>query len=1475
MLVTGDSVTMTASANTGYKFSQWEDGNTDNPRTVIVVGSMTYTALYTTVQTYTIYALSNNDDYGTVTGGGTYNSGAKATLTATPKSGYKFVKWNDDNTSATRTITVSATAAYVATFEPLISATATYIAGYSEGTSATAYIAVTPSATPTSCGGSVSGATCSLAGAYNGANYIVKVSGLTAGSSYTFYPVVNGSTMSTSLNFTAPASNVASSGYASRVADGTAFKVNGARVDVHGAGGVKTTYANAGWTTLTSSGVDVFPIPSIVSTNGRDYVNLKYIVRKSTPSASVSSARVGINADIMIGSNDRAPVYKMEYGLRTAASTAANALSFAILTQKGTDGLAAQIEKTASSRWFGYWSYRSANTFVNTSATSLSGIDSGAAVSWQNLDLSSGAPQTVNVIIGVADKLDVDTDAKGDGTLESDPGTVTPSADVEVTPPTVPTITRDGTTVTVSPTVTGLTYTLYDEAGNELGTATGTGEAIQFTGIAVDKAISLSVVDPTTGAESHVSSPASDSKVKVGDGSYYASIEDAIADATGGETIQLLDDMTGTLTIPAGANLTLDLNGHSIDGGTECGVTNGPVIAVASGAVFTLKDTVGTGVIKNGFAGTGKIGGGAVCNCGTFTFESGIISNCYAAGYLDGGTCWNGEGGAICNDGSASVFKMTGGTIIDCGAPVGGAIAVSDGAVGTITGGLVTNCTTIGMLDGWTGIGGAVMNKNELVIDGGVFAGNSAIYGGVIDNRASLIVSNGTFAANTGYNLGGAIRSLGSTEILGGTFTDNVSTNRGGAIYLGADIEPDPVIENATFVGNSADNGGAVLCQVDCLIRNCLFEENYASDRGGAISTYYALEVSNTVISANDADGYGGGICTQDQLTLDEGTVITNNSSYYGGGICQLVGGFTMTNGVTITGNSGSYGGGIFAYTDTTLEIDGGEVTDNEAYYGGGICNWQGEVNIDGGSINANYSYYSGGGVYNYYGYVYLYRGEIDDNYAKYGHGGAVYNSGLVYVAGGEISGNYAAGSGGGICNVNLCELFAGDVSGNYSGSHQYNDNVYVAADTTLYLRYYPKCSSVYLDGATAAVQVLGAMSTATDIGFYSASGARVLTSGWGAKSGDPDWTQMFTSLNGSPFYIKPTPDGSELELTYDYTVTFDANGGSGTLATQTKQYGDNQSLSSNTLSRTYYTFNGWNTAADGSGTSYDDAEACEFGDAAATGGTAFTLYAQWVINVPYYTVEYLANGGEGEVKTDEAVFNATYTIAANEFTQDGYTFGGWATNATGSAVYEAGQKVFNLGAADATVSLYAVWIEDSSKHPGDIEENIEAETAELAKEAVTIAIPEPTKFTEKGITGAKETAYLEMFEKKVTGEAGNYTVEIVLTKEAEEQVQQSVDEAVKKLAEELSTKAFKTNHDRQFKLDIDDAVPGIYYSVESTATLDNPEWSASTSERVLCDGEGKFTVTLPFKGDPETTDSQHYRFKADLQGKVKSKGEK
>ena len=55
---------------------------------------------------------------GTVSGGGTYVSGTAVTIKATPNAGYRFSKWSDGNTSATRTVTVNGAATYTAYFVP-------------------------------------------------------------------------------------------------------------------------------------------------------------------------------------------------------------------------------------------------------------------------------------------------------------------------------------------------------------------------------------------------------------------------------------------------------------------------------------------------------------------------------------------------------------------------------------------------------------------------------------------------------------------------------------------------------------------------------------------------------------------------------------------------------------------------------------------------------------------------------------------------------------------------------------------------------------------------------------------------------------------------------------------------------------------------------------------------------------------------------------------------------------------------------------------------------------------------------------------------------------------------------------------------------------------------------------------------------------------------------------------------------------
>ena len=114
----GTIITLTATPSPGYNFVSWNDGNTDNPRTITVTEDATYIANFADedAQIYTITAMSANDSMGTVSGGGIYPEGTGVTLTATPVGNYLFVGWNDGNTENPRTITVTEDATYIANF---------------------------------------------------------------------------------------------------------------------------------------------------------------------------------------------------------------------------------------------------------------------------------------------------------------------------------------------------------------------------------------------------------------------------------------------------------------------------------------------------------------------------------------------------------------------------------------------------------------------------------------------------------------------------------------------------------------------------------------------------------------------------------------------------------------------------------------------------------------------------------------------------------------------------------------------------------------------------------------------------------------------------------------------------------------------------------------------------------------------------------------------------------------------------------------------------------------------------------------------------------------------------------------------------------------------------------------------------------------------------------------------------------------
>ena len=166
---------------------------------------------------------------------------------------------------------------------------------------------------------------------------------------------------------------------------------------------------------------------------------------------------------------------------------------------------------------------------------------------------------------------------------------------------------------------------------------------------------------------------------------------------------------------------------------------------------------------------------------------------------------------------------------------------------------------------------------------------------------------------------------------------------------------------------------------------------------------------------------------------------------------------------------------------------------------------------------------------------------------------------------------------------------------------------------------------------------------------------------------------------------------GSKAGDTYVYTngkwaikgneiaITFDPNGGTGSMEAMSVNPGVNNMLTANTFTRENYTFTGWNTAADGTGTAYADKATVNFSENT-------TLYAQWTQD-PVITFD--ANGGDGTMGAQTVKPSEATALTANSFTRADYDFTGWNTVADGSGTAYADKAEITT---DTDITLYAQW---------------------------------------------------------------------------------------------------------------------------------------------------------------------------------------
>ena len=158
------------------------------------------------------------------------------------------------------------------------------------------------------------------------------------------------------------------------------------------------------------------------------------------------------------------------------------------------------------------------------------------------------------------------------------------------------------------------------------------------------------------------------------------------------------------------------------------------------------------------------------------------------------------------------------------------------------------------------------------------------------------------------------------------------------------------------------------------------------------------------------------------------------------------------------------------------------------------------------------------------------------------------------------------------------------------------------------------------------------------------------------------------------------------------YTVVYNKNAtdATGSMSNVVHTYDEAKTLTANAFSRPGYNFNGWNTASNGSGTSY--ANSASVSNLTTTNEGTVNLYAKWS---PWtHTVAYNGNatGVTNLPGNQTKTYGSALTLSSTKPVRAGYLFQGWATSANGSVVYQPGAS-YTADQNGGTVTLYAVWL--------------------------------------------------------------------------------------------------------------------------------------------------------------------------------------
>ncbi|QDT45553.1 putative outer membrane protein pmp20 precursor [Gimesia alba] len=351
--------------------------------------------------------------------------------------------------------------------------------------------------------------------------------------------------------------------------------------------------------------------------------------------------------------------------------------------------------------------------------------------------------------------------------------------------------------------------------------------------------------------------------------------------------------------------------------------------------------------------------------------------------------------------------------------------------------------------------GGAIYNREVLVISDSLLTANQAEYGGAIfSTAAGLTISNSTFSGNKA-NSGGGIFSLNSLlSVTMSTFSTNYSDLLGGGIYSESSkrfLLDASTITGSTFTENSSVGGGGIYINSgDLIVTNSDFLRNEAKYGGGIYITGNLNDsrvlIQNSTFGENNAQDTGGGLVNNGSILTIEGSTFSDNEAHEkykpsrpeiesGGGIYNYSGSLIVTDSVFSRNRTFGKGGAIYSSSSDSLLVSNSLFFQNSANHGGGIYNKYTSIDVLESTFTENTALSSGGGIDSFIGTLTVIDSVFNQNKATT-DGGGINNRGVLFVLGSTFGQNTSGISGGAISNIPLgtVTITNSTLSGNQSG---------------------------------------------------------------------------------------------------------------------------------------------------------------------------------------------------------------------------------------------------------------------------------------------------------------------------------------------------------------------------------------------------------------------------------------------------------